>query len=231
METTGVAAEDADVTGVADADRRAGMYRLRKWQRRVRVANAVERNLSFALSEINTLMLSMGLPESAGIAGAGLYRRAIRGNLIRGRSSDAVIAASLYAGCRMEGIPARLSDFEDASGVSRKIIGKTYRCIVNSLRMRMDPEDPSDYVDAICDRLGTGDGIRSTAAEVLRRALEKGAGSGCIPSSIAAASVFIAYIESEEAITKKAVAEAAGISQTTMDARCRDLATRLDIKA
>ena len=38
---------------------RAQMYRLRKWQKRVRVSNATERNLAAALSELERLSSAM----------------------------------------------------------------------------------------------------------------------------------------------------------------------------
>ena len=34
---------------------RAQLYRLRKWQRRVRISNATERNLATALSELDRI--------------------------------------------------------------------------------------------------------------------------------------------------------------------------------
>src|SRR5712691_8750542 len=42
---------------------RAQLYRLRKWQRRIRVSNATERNLAFALSELDRMASGMGLPR------------------------------------------------------------------------------------------------------------------------------------------------------------------------
>jgi ribosomal protein S27E len=41
---------------------RAQLYRLRKWQRRIRVSNATERNLAFALSELDRMASALGLP-------------------------------------------------------------------------------------------------------------------------------------------------------------------------
>src|SRR6266566_2961891 len=43
---------------------RAQLYRLRKWQRRIRVSNATERNLAFALSELDRMASGMGLPRT-----------------------------------------------------------------------------------------------------------------------------------------------------------------------
>ena len=42
---------------------RAQLYRLRKWQRRIRVSNATERNLAFALSELDRMASALGLPR------------------------------------------------------------------------------------------------------------------------------------------------------------------------
>ncbi|HJJ83625.1 MAG TPA: transcription initiation factor IIB, partial [Methanocorpusculum sp.] len=43
---------------------RAQLYRLRKWQRRIRVSNATERNLAFALSELDRMASALGLPRN-----------------------------------------------------------------------------------------------------------------------------------------------------------------------
>lgn len=214
----------------AHADGIAGTYRQRKLQRRVRIADASERNLAFALSEINNLALALELPESAREASARLYRRISDGNLTRGRSTDVVVAATLYAGCRECRIPVKLSDFEEASGIPRRSIGRTYRSIVDSLHISMEPENPEDFIDAICDRLNRDGETRSTARGILMLALDNGAGSGCTPSGLAAASVYLACERLGIRETKKNVAKAAGITQMTMDARCRDISSRLDVK-
>src|SRR3972149_9267728 len=43
---------------------RAQLYRLRKWQRRIRLSNATERNLAFALSELNRMESALGLSRN-----------------------------------------------------------------------------------------------------------------------------------------------------------------------
>ena len=42
---------------------RAKLYRLRKWQRRVRISDATERNLAVALSVLDRMASSLGLPR------------------------------------------------------------------------------------------------------------------------------------------------------------------------
>ena len=76
---------------------RAQLYRLRKWQRRIRVSNATERNLAFALSELDRMASALGLPRNVRETAAVVYRDAVDKNLIRGRSIEGVAAAALYA--------------------------------------------------------------------------------------------------------------------------------------
>jgi len=54
---------------------RAQLYRLRKWQRRIRVSNATERNLAFALSELDRMASGMGLPRNVRETAAMVYGR------------------------------------------------------------------------------------------------------------------------------------------------------------
>ena len=80
--------------------RRAQIYRLRKWQRRIRVSDAKERNLAVALSELDRMASHLSLPRNVREVAAMIYRRAVDSRLIRGRSIEGVCAASLYAACR-----------------------------------------------------------------------------------------------------------------------------------
>ncbi len=124
---------------------RAQLYRLRKWQRRIRVSNATERNLAFALSELDRMASALGLPRNVRETAAVVYRDAVDKNLIRGRSIEGVAAAALYAACRQCSVPRTLDEIAEVSRVSRKEIGRTYRLFpVNSVKS--PSYSPIDYV-------------------------------------------------------------------------------------
>jgi len=78
------------------ADQRIELYKLRKWQRRVRVSDATERNLAVALSELSKLSSALSLPKTILETASVIYRRAIKRRLIRGRSIHNVTAAAIY---------------------------------------------------------------------------------------------------------------------------------------
>jgi transcription initiation factor TFIIB len=108
---------------------RGQLYRLRKWQRRTMMGNASERNLSHAFSELNKLSSKMSLPRTIREQAGMLYRKAAKKNLIRGRSVEAVVVATVYAACRLACMPRTLDELSKISDIPRRDIGRTYRIL------------------------------------------------------------------------------------------------------
>jgi transcription initiation factor TFIIB len=208
---------------------RAQLYRLRKWQRRIRVSNATERNLAFALAELDRMASGMGLPRNVRETAAMIYGKAVIKNLIRGRSIEGVSAAALYAACRQCGVPRTLDEVAEASGVSRKEIGRTYRFIARELGLKLMPTSPQDYISRFCSELGLSGDVQSKAIEILKEAADKELTSGRGPTGVAAAAIYIASILCGERRTQREVADVAGVTEVTIRNRYKELAERLDI--
>ncbi|HEC86701.1 MAG TPA: transcription initiation factor IIB [Thermoplasmatales archaeon] len=208
---------------------RAQLYRLRKWQRRIRVSNATERNLAVALSELDRMASSMGLPRNVRETAAMIYRKAVIKNLIRGRSIEGVAAAALYAACRQCGVPRTLDEIADASRVSRKEIGRTYRFIARELGLKLMPTSPQDYISRFCSELKLSGDVQAKAIEILKDAADKELTSGRGPTGVAAAAIYIASILCGERRTQREVADVAGVTEVTIRNRYKELAERLDI--
>ena len=90
----------------------------------MRVSNASERNLAFALSELDRISSRLGIPRSVREDAAKIYRSAAKKKLIRGRSIEGMVVAALYTACRRNNIPRSLDEMEVESNVSKKQIGK-----------------------------------------------------------------------------------------------------------
>src|SRR5665811_2207304 len=203
---------------------RAQLYRLRKWQRRIRVSNATERNLAFALSELDRMASALGLPRTVRETAAVVYRKAVDKNLIRGRSIEGVAAAALYAACRQCSVPRTLDEIEEVSRVSRKEIGRTYRFISRELALKLMPTSPIDYVPRFCSGLNLKGEVQSKSVEILRQASEKELTSGRGPTGVAAAAIYIASILCGERRTQREVADVAGVTEVTIRNRYKELA-------
>jgi len=105
---------------------RAQIYRLRQWQRKIRISNSGEKNLMGALSALDRMSSGLNLPRNVRETAAMIYRKAALKNLIRGRSAEGIAAASLYAACRQCNVPRTLDEISKAAHMSKKEIGRNY---------------------------------------------------------------------------------------------------------
>lgn len=209
--------------------RRAQIYRLRKWQRRIRVSDATERNLAFALSEIDRMSSHLGLPRNVREAAAVIYRRAVEERLIRGRSIEGVAAAALYAACRECKVPRTLDEIAEVSRVSKKEIGRSYRFIARELLIHLRPTSPTDYIPRFGSELGLSGEVQSKAVELLKEATKKGLTSGRGPTGVAAAAIYIASVLHGERRTQRDVADVARVTEVTVRNRYKELCEKLGL--
>ena len=208
---------------------RAQLFRLRKWQRRIRISNATERNLAFALSNLDRMSSGMGLPRTVRETAAMIYRKAALNNLIRGRSMEGVSAAALYAACRQCHVPRTLDEVGHMANMSRKDIGRNYRYIVRELGLKLMPTSPQDYIPRFCSELKLSSDVQAKTLEILKEAADKELTSGRGPTGIAAASLYIATVLCGERRTQREIADKAGVTEVTIRNRYKELAEKLDI--
>lgn len=210
--------------------RRAEIARLRKWQIRSRVHSSVERNLSQALSELERLSSQLELKKGVKELAAMLYRKAIVNRLIRSRSIDALVAAAIYAACRLRQIPRSLKEIAEHSHMDWKKIGRHYRLLVRKLKIKMPIPNPSNYVPKLITELGLPGEMQEKVLEVLDDAKAHG---GLIigrdPRGLAAGAIYIASILTDNRVTQREIASAAGVTEVTVRNRYKDLVRQLEI--
>lgn len=208
--------------------KRAQYYRLTKWQKRL--VESKDRNLSFALSELQRLISFLGLPRSVHEEVAKKYEQAVDRGLVRGRSMESVIAALLYTICREMVTPRTLEEIAEASGVERREIGRTYRYIARELGMRILPALPKDYVPRFASMLGLSDKVQALAIRFLEEAKKIEASSGKGPTGVAAAALYIAAVLKGEKRTQREIADAIGVTEVTIRNRFKELCEKLGLE-
>jgi transcription initiation factor TFIIB len=221
--TTNIDWKDQDAAGrTLSDDKRNQMRRLRTWQERIRTQENGERNLQFALSEIDRMASALGVPRSVREVASVIYRQALERDLIRGRSIEGVASASLHAACRQENIPRSLDDLTNVSRVDRREIGRTYRYISQELELALEPVDPREYIPQLASELDVSDEIQQKAVEVVAETTELGLHSGKSPSGYAAAAIYSASRIVGPKLTQKAVSEAADVTVVTIRNRYQE---------
>ena len=228
--TTSIDWRNKDIYGRdIPAKNRAQWHRLRKWQRRMRISSPTQRNLAYALSELDRSSSKLSLPRSVREDASLIYRKAVKHKLIRGRSINGVVASAIYIACRICKIPRTLDEISKVSNVSKKEIGRTYRFIARELNMKLDPTSPSDYIPRFASSLDLSGEIQSKAIEIILKAKEMGLTSGKGPTGIAAAALYIASVLFGERKTQSEVAQIAGVTEVTIRNRYKELSEKIDL--
>ncbi|MFG1519529.1 MAG: transcription initiation factor IIB [Thermoplasmata archaeon] len=208
---------------------RAQLYRLRKWQKRIKVSNAAERNLSQALQELERMASNLSIPNDVRESAAVIYRKAVKQNMIRGRSIEGVVAGSIYAACRITNVPRTLDEIASVTRVKKKEIGRTYRIMSRYLKLNILPSKPEDYVNRFCSKLKLSPDTRKKANEILKMAKDNELTSGKGPTGVAAAAIYIASLMNNERRTQRSVSEVAGVTEVTIRNRYKELAEKLSL--
>ena len=209
---------------------RAQLYRLRKWQARTRISDGTERNLVQALSNLDRMSSSLGLPRNVRETAAMIYRKAVRQKLSRGRTIEGVTAAVLYAACRQCNVPRTLDEISRISQIKKKEIGRNYRNISHKLELKLLPTTPHDYISRFCSKLKLSNDVQIKTSEILKKAANNELTSGRGPTGLAAAALYISTVICGERRTQREIAEIAGVTEVTIRNRYKELAKKLDIE-
>ncbi|MFW9992971.1 MAG: transcription initiation factor IIB [Candidatus Odinarchaeota archaeon] len=212
------------------ASRRAQIYRLRKWQIRTRVHSSTDRNLAHAMSELDRLASQLGIPRNVKETSAIIYRKAIDNRLVRGRSIEAMIAATVYAAARVRRVPRTLDEIAAESRISKKELGRCYRLLIRKLQLNIPLASPVDYLVRFGTELGLSGLCCRNAANILQKAKEAGLTAGKDPTGLAAAAIYIAGILRMERRTQRAIAEVAHVTEVTVRNRYKELVRQLNIE-
>ncbi len=227
--TTEIDRYDRDIRGVAvQPERKAQLYRLRKWQKRSRMSDSVQRNLSIALPELDRMCALLNISSSLKEESAMLYRKAVSNGLVRGRSIESVVSAIIYLVCKQRQIPKTLGELEEASGVKRKDIGRSYRFLCRKLEMKMPVATPIDYISRFASRLGLSGATEAKAIEILEEARRQGITSGRGPTGVAAAAIYLAGRLTNDKQTQREIAnQLSGVTAVTIRNRYEELVNAL----
>ncbi|HDI00982.1 MAG TPA: transcription initiation factor IIB [Candidatus Bathyarchaeota archaeon] len=222
--TTSISWLDKDLASASiSPDRRAQIQRMRKWQRRIRIYDAKERNLAHALSEMKRVADKLGIPKSVIETAACIYRRAVMDGLVRGRSIQSMAAATLYIACRICGHVRTLDEIADAASLEKKEVGRSFRFLVSEMKLHVPPLTPRDYVARLLSRLRMRGEAEDIAYKTLAIASELRLTSGRGPMGVAAAAVYVASVLTGERKTQREIAELARVTEVTIRNRYKSL--------
>ena len=206
---------------------KAEIYRLRKWHARTRTNKSIDRNLAYAMNELDRFSSQMNVSRELKESAAHIYRKMAHKNLIRGRSIEAMLIASIYLSCRLNNIPKTLDDFVEFALVDKKKIARCYRLILGELKVNIQVSSPINFIPRFCAELKLSGRTQNRAAELLKLAKKYHLTAGKAPTGLAGAALYVAAIQEGERRTQKEISLAAGVTEATIRNRYKEMVNHL----
>jgi len=191
-------------------------YRMSKLQRHSAHSRPGERSLPEVIRVLDRVASFMGLPRSKREEVGFLCKRALEKGLLRGRSIEALVAAAVYAACRLGGVPRTLEEVAQATGVRKKQIAKVYGSLMRELHLRIPPAHPADYVNRFCSMLQLSPSVQAEALKIIKQIDDVDSSLSLSPIGTTAAAIYLASLKAGERRPQKAIAKVAGVSEVTL---------------
>lgn len=202
---------------------KSSIRRLRIWNNRSIFHSSENKNLQQALGELLKLKEKLSLSSAIVEKASYIYRKGLEKKLGKGRPISAVMAASLYAACRQSGTPRTLNEISYITNNKRKTISLCYRMLLKELDLKMPVADSVQCISRIASKVGISEKTKRLAIKILKKAEKKQMVSGKDPMGVAATSLYIASLKTDEKFTQKEIALASGVTEVTIRNRFKNL--------
>ncbi|MCK5291882.1 MAG: transcription initiation factor IIB [Thermoplasmata archaeon] len=212
------------------AKQRDRYNRMRMLHRQSNLLRPGQRSLVQALTVLDRMASVLGIPPRIRDEAALITRKALKKGMVRGRSIEGVVAASLYAACRMNNVPRTLEEMSDVSGVDRKKLRKAYSAISRQIKLKVPLVKPEDYVSRFCSKLDLGPDVEAETHRILNELDDSMGTSSFAPSGTVAAAIYVASVRCGEKKPQRLIAEVAGVSEVTIRNRFQFLNEKLKLK-
>ncbi|MBD3202709.1 hypothetical protein GF327_00310 [Candidatus Woesearchaeota archaeon] len=202
-------------------------YRLRLWQRRV--STAIEANLRLAISEIKRISSVLNLPKYVEEEIARIYTQAVQRELVRGHSTEAVVAGVVYAVLRMYDVPKTMNEVSDVTGISKKRLSKNFKYVSRKLNIKTLPIDPVNYVSRFSSELKLDAETQTKAIDIIKSARKEQLLSGRSPKGIAAGALYIASKINNQKMTQAEIAKVTDVTEVTVRNTYKKFVSNMDL--
>jgi len=177
---------------------------------------------------VRRLASEFDLSESLRDQTGQLFRTAQIEDLLRGRSIEAIAAASVYEACQCHGRSQLLNDIVAVATVGESLIADAYKTLNEELGRPAKPATPTMYVPRLASDLDCPEQIRRRARALAEAAEDAGVTTGVHPAGFAAACLYTAGQEAGRWVTQAKAAAVASVTATTIRNH-RDVLQELDI--
>ncbi len=224
-----ISKDPRSVKGKISREKKCQIIRISRWQSRIN-DSSTRRNLNQAMGILSSLCSHMHIPRNVREQTALYYRKALKADLVRGRSIENITAACLYAACRQMRTQRSLREIAEYTSTDSKNLARCYKKIRRFLKLEVPRQHAQNKVPKIAGKIGVGQQVQRNAVEILRDAEELRVTSGKRPSGLAAGALYISCMQYDADCTQKDIAYAAGVTEVTLRNRYKDLVQQLGLE-
>ncbi|KAL0073674.1 cyclin-like protein [Phycomyces blakesleeanus] len=182
-----------------------------------------ERNLVQIYKEISAMCDSISLSKLVSDTAKQLYKRVEDEKLLRGKSSDAIVAACIFIACRQENVGRTYREICALTRVTKKEIGRCYKALQSKLQTNTTIMNSEDLMSRFCSNLQLPNYVQKSGVDLVKRAKELGTLAGKSPISVAAACIYLVSYLFQQPKTARDIAHVAGVSEVTIKTAYKSL--------
>jgi len=191
------------------------------------MVNASNRREFIVKVVLDSIIKNLHISEDIQRTALEIYNRASHEGLVRGRSIEVVVSASLYAALRIHKAPQTLDDIARNAEPKKKAIGRMYRLLVKELDLKTIPINSEDTMMKLSKELKLKDETMDDAVALLKQAEQSGLMSGRNPMSVVAAVIYHSALKHNEKLTQRTISISTGLTEATIRNRNRELEEKL----
>jgi transcription initiation factor TFIIB len=223
-----IAKHDRDASGhPLNAEMRATMQRLRKWDLRTHSISPNDRNLIRAFNELNMIKDKLALSDAVVEKAAYIYRKIQQRGLVRGRTISGIVSSAVYIACREIGTPYTLREIAAVCNVKRKDMARNFRKIVNELDLKSPNIEPMKCISKVANKANLTENTKREAIGIMKLVSKRQISAGKDPLGLAACVLYISCLKTGEDKTQTQIAKASGITDVTLRNRYKELKNKL----
>lgn len=230
--TTTIDPSSKDFSG-RSIDRRIAnqMTNLRTWQKRIRVSSPLEKRRVSVLSVMGMATASLGLPKTVLETASVLYRNIDSQINIKGRSTEAIVAAILYMACKKCGIVRSIDEIARSTGPASKakvkLAARYYRTMMMETNQAGTPGITLDkYISKYANMAQVDAKVERLALNMAAKTRNAALTAGKSPHGVASAYLYMASVILGYGMPQREISSVSNVTEVTIRNRCREILTK-----
>lgn len=192
--------------------------RMRIWDKRN--IKSKERTTKMAQALLYEWRRQLGLNDSSTDDALSIFVKCQGASMMRGRTINAFVAASIFASCKINGVPRNEKQMLEVTKVKRRNFRVAYKLIQKSQDIMPSEANAAGFLSMVTSKLKAKEKVKErlvrAAASTLEVISKHQRAMGKSPMTLVAATLYLSITEAKLPILQSDVAKAAGTSEVTI---------------